>query len=169
MCSTSQQKMRSTNALTTSVVAIGLTLTGLEPTWAGGVFDAFLGSWNGSGTITSTGGGSEPVRCKSSFRSTDGNRLAVTVVCASDSYKFNLSSSVVAQGDQFSGSWQEETRQVQGDVRGTMSSPDTMQASLDALGGGVQIGARANGKQMAITIQSQGSEVRDVKINLRRS
>ena len=117
-----------------------------------------------------TDGSHEPVRCKSSFKVASGSsELDTSVVCASDSYKFNLTSRVVAQGHSFSGSWQEETRQIQGDVQGQIPSPGTLQASLNTVGGGIQIGARADGKQMAITIQSQGTEVQGVSINLRKN
>jgi hypothetical protein len=39
--------------------------------------------------------------------------------CASDSYRFDLSSDVTAQGGQISGSWSESSRNMNGQIAGT--------------------------------------------------
>ena len=71
----------------------------------------------------------------------------------------NLVSNVVARGGALSGSWQETTREISGDVSGSVPEPNTLQASLQTMGGGLQLGARINGRRQVITITSQGSDI----------
>lgn len=139
------------------------------PALAAGPFQSFAGSWTGGGTVT-VSGGQEAIRCRARYTTSgDGNNLAINVNCASDSYRVNIISNVVAQGNSFSGSWRETTRQISGDVSGRVSDPNTFQASLQTLGGGLQLGASANGKQQAISITSQGSDIQGANILLKRS
>ena len=51
----------------------------------------------------------------------DGTGLGLkqTLRCASDSYKFDLSSDVTSQGDRISGNWSEASRNVFGNLQGT--------------------------------------------------
>ncbi len=75
----------------------------------------------------------------------------------------------VAQGNNFSGTWKETTRQVDGKVTGRVPAPGEFQASLEGTGFGIQLSATTNGKQQAVTIQSQGTDVQTVKISLRKA
>ncbi|MGI4764349.1 MAG: hypothetical protein ACRYGP_04690, partial [Janthinobacterium lividum] len=77
-------------------------------------------------------------------------------------------SNIVAQGDAFSGTWRETTRQVSGDVTGRVPATGQYQASLQGTGFGLELSATSNGKVQAITITSQGTDVQSVKISLRR-
>jgi hypothetical protein len=131
-------------------------------------FAGFTGNWKGGGTIR-TDSGREAIRCKARYATTSGDStLNINVNCASDSYRVNIVSTVIAQGDNFSGSWQETTRQISGDVSGRIPEANTFQASLQTLGGGLQLGARTNGKQQAITITSQGSDIQGATIKLKK-
>ena len=140
--------------------AIGLSsalATLASPVSAAGPFADFAGTWSGTGSVTSTDGAQEAIRCKATYAVKSGGDA------------LDIVSDVVAQDGTLSGSWQETTRQIQGDVTGRIPSPDTFQASLRTPGGGLQLGARTNGKQQAITITSQGSDIRGANITLRRS
>ena len=133
-------------------------------------FAGFGGRWEGRGTVSLTDGSREALRCKAVYGvGGDGNALSVDVNCASDSYRMHIVSSVVADRGRFSGSWQETTRQVQGSVTGLLPEPGVMQANFDALGGGIQLGARMDGRHQAITIKSQGTDIEGVDIILKRS
>ena len=138
------------------------------PALAASPFAGFTGNWKGSGSIQ-TDGGQEAITCKARYTTAAGDStLNIDVNCASDSYRVNIVSNVVAQGDRFTGSWQETTRQLSGDVSGRIPEPNTFQASLETVGGGLQLGARTNGKRQAITITSQGSEIHGATITLKR-
>ena len=150
--------------------ALAILVALASPTSAAGPFADFAGAWTGTGTITTTDGAQEAIRCRATYAvKSGGDALGINVNCASDSYRVDIVSDVVAQDGALSGSWQETTRQIQGDVTGHIPSPDTFQASLQTPGGGIQLGARTNGKQQAITITSQGSDIRGANITLRKS
>jgi len=97
-----------------------------------------------------------------------GDTLAIAVNCASDSYKVQLISKVVAQGEGFSGAWQETTREVSGNITGRMPAPGQMEANLEGMGFGIQLAATTNGRQ-PVTIRSQGTDVQSVSITLRKA
>ena len=114
-----------------------------------------------------TDGTRETIRCKARYKiGSGGEALGINVLCASDSYRVHILSHVVVQGETFSGSWQETTRQISGNLTGDIPAP--YQASLQTLGGGLELGARTNGRQQAITITSQGSDIAGADIVLRK-
>ncbi len=153
--------------------AAGLIATALAaastPAFAAGPFSGFAGTWKGGGTVSMTDGSRESIRCKARYKiGSDGGALAINVLCASDSYRVHILSTVAVEGETLSGSWQETTRQLSGSLTGEIPAPDTYQASLQTVGGGLQLGARTNGTQQAITITSQGSDIAGASILLRK-
>lgn len=148
--------------------AVAILLASSSPAWATSPFAGFAGNWKDGGTIK-TDGGQEAIRCRARYNTaSDGSTLNINVNCASDSYRVNIVSTVVAQGSSFSGSWQETTRQISGDVSGHIPEPNTFQASLQTVGGGLQLGARTDGARQAITITSNGSDIQGASIILKR-
>lgn len=137
--------------------------------WAASAFAGFAGAWRGTGSIALGDGSREALRCKASYGIRgDGDALSLDVECASDSYRVHIVSDVTAQGRQFSGSWQETTRQAQGTVTGSIPQPGEMQASFVALGVEIQLAARTTGRRQAITLRSQGTDVKGVDLVLKR-
>jgi hypothetical protein len=62
-----------------------------------GPFAEMAGVWSGTGTISLDNGASERIRCRATYAvSGDGSGLNQNLVCASDSYKFELKSDVLA-------------------------------------------------------------------------
>ncbi len=155
-----------------AAVAIAATIssTPIAPAWAAGPFAGFDGEWSGNGDIAMTDGSREKIRCKASYSvGPSGEALHISMNCASDSYRVNIISNVVAQGNDFQGTWRETTRQVDGQVTGHVPQPGEFQASLNGTGFSIQLAATSNGRQQAVTIQSQGTDVQTVKISLRRA
>ena len=135
---------------------------------AAGPFAGFAGNWKGGGTIQ-TEAGQEAITCKARYTTVrNDSTLSINMICASDSYRVNIVSNVVAQGSNLSGSWQETTRQLSGDVSGRIPQPNTFQANLQTTGGGLQIGASTNGRRQMIAITSQGTEIRGANIMLKK-
>lgn len=150
--------------------AVLLSTVTLTPAIAAGPFAGFAGEWTGTGDIAMTDGSQEKIRCKASYSvGPSGGTLNINVNCASDSYRVNIISNVVAEGTSFSGTWRETTRQADGKVTGRVPAPGELQASLDGTGFGIQLAATTNGKQQAVTIQAEGTDVRSVKISLHKS
>src|ERR1043166_3210672 len=89
-------------------------------TQGSGPFAGFDGSWSGNGTATLSNGSAEHIGCKADYKvATSGMGLKQALHCASDSYKFDLSSDVTSQGDRISGNWSEKSRNIYGNLQGT--------------------------------------------------
>src|SRR5260370_7624837 len=112
-----------------------------------GAFAGFAGVWSGSGTVTLSDGATEHIRCKADYK-VDGSGLGLkqNLHCASDSYKFDLSSDVTSQGDRISGNWSEASRNIFGNLQGT------------AGGGRIEVFVEANGFAANLTLQTSGNK-----------
>lgn len=129
-----------------------------------GPFAGFDGSWNGSGTVTLSDGSSERIRCRATYRINGGNALSQTLRCASDSYKFDLSSNVTSQGDNVSGNWSEASRGINGNLNGRAGGGQ-IDVFVEAAGFAASITLTTRGNRQSVSINSKG-EIRDVRINM---
>ncbi len=133
-----------------------------------GPFAGLAGAWSGGGTITLDDGSNERIRCRATYAvGGGGNGLNQTLTCASDSYKFNLSSNVVAQGQALSGTWNEATRNIGGNLEGRGSSGN-FQVTASGPGFSANIALRTQGNKQSVVIRSEGA-FRSVSISLSRS
>src|SRR3984893_17410281 len=82
-------------------------------------FSGMADSWFDGGLVTLDEGSTERIRCRSNYAvAAGGNDLTQDLLCASDSYKFNLRSNVMAEGGSLSGTWSESSRGVNGTLEG---------------------------------------------------
>lgn len=147
-----------------------LSTAALTPAIAAGPFANFSGEWTGTGDISMTDGSREKIKCRASYSvGPSGEKLNINVNCASDSYRVNIVSNVVAEGTSFAGTWRETTRQVSGDVTGKVPAPGEFQATLAGTGFGLQLAATSNGRVQKIVINADGADVRTVDISLRKA
>jgi hypothetical protein len=130
-------------------------------------FGQFVGSWAGTGTISTTSG-SERIRCRVSYALTGANAVHQDLRCASDSYNFQVSSNIVNQGGALSGTWSEVTRQVSGNVSGRMSGGD-IQVSVSGPAFSAGLSIATSGNRQSVTIRPSGGDIRDVSVSLMRS
>jgi hypothetical protein len=109
-------------------------------------FAGMAGNWSGAGTVQLDDGSSERIRCRATYAvGAGGDGLNQNLTCASDSYKFNLSSNVVAQRGVLSGTWNESSRGINGNLEGRA-------------GGGVfQVIASAPGFTANLTLTTRGN------------
>jgi hypothetical protein len=85
-----------------------------------GPFTGLVGNWAGGGTVSLGNGTKERIQCRARYAvSAEGNGLQQSLRCASDSYKFDLSSDVTHQGGQLSGVWNEASRNMSGQISGS--------------------------------------------------
>lgn len=132
-----------------------------------GPFGSFAGSWAGTGTVQLSDGSSERIRCRATYNVGDGGvALQQTLRCASDSYKFDLSSNVRASGNAVSGSWSETSRNVNGTLEGKVSG-GAIDVFVQAAGFAASIVVRTSGNKMNVSISSQG-EIKGVSISMIR-
>lgn len=132
-----------------------------------GPFAGLAGNWSGGGTVTLDDGSSERLRCRATYAvGAGGNGLNQSLTCASDSYKFNLSSNVIAQGGALSGTWSESSRGVNGTLEGRGSNGN-FQVLATAAGFSANLSLTTHGNRQSVTIKSEGA-FRSASINLTR-
>jgi hypothetical protein len=133
-----------------------------------GPFAGMAGTWSGGGTVTLDDGSTERIRCRASYAvGSGGNGLNQSLTCASDSYRFNLSSNVVAQGSALSGTWSEATRGVNGTLEGR-GGGGNFQVVANAPGFTANISLTTRGNRQSVVIRSDSS-FRAASISLSRS
>ncbi len=132
---------------------------------SGGPFAGFDGSWSGSGTVALSDGTTEHIRCKADYKvNATGMGLKQNLHCASDSYKFDLSSDVTSQGDRISGNWSEKSRNIFGNLQGTAGAGQ-IDVFVEASGFAASLNLRTNGTKQVVQIDSKG-EIRGVTITM---
>jgi hypothetical protein len=133
-----------------------------------GPFAGFDGSWSGSGTVSLSDGTNEHIRCKADYKvNSTGLGLKQNLHCASDSYKFDLSSDVKSEGERISGSWSEASRNVYGNLQGTAGGGQ-IDVFVEAAGFAANLNLRTNGTKQVVQINSKG-EIRGVNITMTKS
>lgn len=132
-----------------------------------GPFSGFDGSWAGNGTVALSDGTIERIRCKADYKvHGSGLGLKQNLHCASDSYKFDLSSDVTSNGDRISGNWSEASRNIFGNLQGTAGG-GTMDVFVEASGFAATLTLRTTGNKQTVQISSKG-EIRGVTITMTR-
>jgi hypothetical protein len=137
--------------------------------YAAGPFSRFAGSWFGGGTISMADGSHERIRCRVSYSVADaGTALNQDLVCASESYKFDVRSDVTEQGGAINGNWSETTRGVTGNVSGSVR-PGVILATVAGTGFTAGLSLAVRGNTQYVQIRPQGStDVRGVSVTLKR-
>ncbi|MFZ2155761.1 MAG: hypothetical protein WAV72_06540 [Bradyrhizobium sp.] len=147
-----------TRRLTFAAVAFFLVAASGSAGYAqSGPFAGMAGNWSGGGTITLDDGSTERVRCRASYAVGDGgNGLNQSLTCASDSYKFNLASNVIAQAGALSGTWSESIRNVSGTLEGR-GGGGNFQVMANGPGFTASIALTTRGNRQSVVIRSQGA------------
>ena len=134
---------------------------------AGGPFVGMAGVWSGGGTVTLDDGSTERIRCRATYAvGAGGSGLQQTLTCASDSYKFNLSSNVTAQGPAISGSWSETSRNINGNIEGRAGG-GVIQVVASAPGFNANISLTTRGNKQSVVIRAE-SQFKGASISLTR-
>jgi len=147
-----------TRRLTFAAVAFFLVAASGSASYAqSGPFAGMAGNWSGGGTITLDDGSTERIRCRASYAvGAGGNGLNQSLTCASDSYKFNLASNVIAQAGALSGTWSESIRNVSGNLEGR-GGGGNFQVMASGPGFTASIALTTRGNRQSVVIRSQGA------------
>jgi hypothetical protein len=130
-----------------------------------GPFAGFDGAWSGTGTVSLSDGSTERIRCKADYKvAGTGMALKQALHCASDSYKFDLTSDVTSNGDRISGNWSEASRNIFGNLQGTAGN-GTIEVFVEANGFAANLTLKTNGTKQTVQISSKG-EIRGVNITM---
>jgi hypothetical protein len=132
-------------------------------------FEKFVGVWSGAGQIVGTNGHRESIRCRAQYaEAKEGSALNQSIVCASESYKLNITSYVEASGESVQGYWKEASRDVSGHVTGRISG-GRFEGEFSATTFTAAISLTSSGRTQAVSIQPRGGDVSDVNIALKRN
>jgi autotransporter translocation and assembly factor TamB len=131
-------------------------------------FAALAGSWSGGGTISLTNDINERLRCRAHHTyGQSNNSLSLSIRCASDNYKFELTSNVVERRGQLSGQWKEASYNVTGTISGrvagnrvtAVATGDKFTADLSMI---------TQGNRQSVTITPKATYLTSVQIALSR-
>jgi hypothetical protein len=131
-------------------------------------FAAMAGSWSGGGTLTTSDGRAERLRCRAAYDVGGGGaNLRLNLRCASDSYNFNLTGDVEYQGGAIRGSWSETSRNASGTLSGRAIG-NQIQASATGPNFAANLSLVTHGNRQTVSIRSAGSEISGVSVALSR-
>jgi hypothetical protein len=152
--------------LGSSVLAVSMLLMASPGLAQSGPFANLAGAWSGSGRILVRDGGSESIRCRATY-TVAGTGLSQVLRCASDSYRFDLTTNVTASGNSLSGNWSETSRNVNGTLGGKINGGE-IDALVEANGFSATLNMRTSGNRQTIAIRSMNTDLRGVDITLTR-
>jgi hypothetical protein len=133
-----------------------------------GPFAGFFGSWRGTGKVLMADGHSERIRCTATYTSESGGQsFSQELVCASDSYRVDVRSFVVAEGQNVQGHWEESVQQAVGHLTGQIVGGQ-FQGKISGTGIEAAMSLDTAGLRQTILITPVGGSVSRVEISLSR-
>ncbi|HKH81129.1 MAG TPA: hypothetical protein VKA03_05910 [Methylovirgula sp.] len=156
------------HALAAAILAV-LSLYAVDARAEPGPFTSLAGYWRGDGTISMKDGSRERLRCRATYAvSQTGDSLNQTLLCASDSYKFDVNSSVTEEDGAISGSWTETTRNASGSVSGQVNG-SVIEVAVTGAGFTAGISIVTHSRTQSVSIKPQGgTDVVGVTVTLHR-
>jgi hypothetical protein len=134
-----------------------------------GPFTGLSGHWSGAGSLASTSGTTERLRCRAFYEaSADGAMLSQNLTCASDSYTFELRTDMRDEAGAIRGSWVEARRNVTGTIVGRARG-GRIDASVQGPGFSATIALSTRGDRQSVTIRTDAAELSRVSIDLART
>ena len=133
-----------------------------------GPFASLAGEWSGAGHILVKDGGREAIRCRATYTiAVTGSGLNQVLRCASDSYRFDLTTKVTASGDTISGNWNETSRNINGTLSGRITDGN-IDALVEANGFAASMSMKISGNKQTVAIRSQSTDLQGVDITMTR-
>lgn len=131
-------------------------------------FAAVAGGWTGGGVISLTNDITERLRCRADHTFNKGaSSLALNIRCASDNYKFELSSNVVERRGQITGQWKETGYGVSGSITGRVAgSRITATAQGDKFTSDISV--TTTGNRQTVSLTPKATYIISVQIALNR-
>jgi hypothetical protein len=135
---------------------------------AGGPFAALAGAWRGGGSVTGSDGRSERLSCRAENRVSDDElNLSQSLVCASDSYRFDIRTDISTDGRTVHGTWQEATRNAAGNLDGDIRG-NSIQGTVEGQNFTAAVSLTTAGNRMQVIIVPQGTDLARIEVVLRR-
>ena len=131
-------------------------------------FRNFIGQWSGKGQVVGSDGHRESMRCRAEYSEVNGGAAVnQAIVCASESFKFDIRSHVEASGESVQGYWTEVSRNVSGSLTGRIAE-NQLEGQISSLTFTAAISLTSNGRTQAVSIRPSGGDVAEVRIELQR-
>jgi hypothetical protein len=131
-------------------------------------FIPMAGSWSGGGTLSTSDGNQERLRCRASYDvGGTGAELHLNLRCASESYNFDLASDVTYRGGAISGSWSEVSRNASGTLSGRAAG-GLIEAQARGETFSADLSLMTRGSRQIVSIRPQGTNITGVSLALER-
>jgi len=130
-----------------------------------GPFAGMAGRWAGGGSISLEDGSTERIRCRATY-AVSGPQMQLNLLCASDSYRFDLQGEVVDEGGVITGNWSESSRGITGTLQGR-GGGGRFDVAANAAGFNAQISLTTRGNRQSVVIRGD-SQFRGATITLSR-
>jgi hypothetical protein len=127
-------------------------------------FDAFLGSWSGTGQVRYDDGRAESMRCQAYYTG-GGQRLHLAIRCNSAGSEIEIRGQLTESGGSVAGTWEERTFNAAGGVKGQISGS---RLTLTVTGGGFSgtMSVALGGGKQTVAISTQGIPMKGVSVVL---
>ena len=158
--------MSGSNIARAGLLLASLTLAGSAQ--AASPLSPLAGSWSGGGTLSTSDGMQEQLRCRASYNvAGTGAQLSLNLRCASQSYNFDLASEAEYRGGAISGSWTETSRNASGTLSGRAIG-DHIEAAARGDNFSANLSLTTRGGRQTVSIRPQGTNVTAVSLELGR-
>ena len=129
-------------------------------------FASLSGTWIGNGQVRLEGGKTERIQCRAYYTPRDGGTgVGIALRCASSSFTINLRSVLTSNGGRVTGSWEEQTFNVTGNVAGR-ASPGSLAVSISGGGLSGSMSVSFGSATQQVSINTSGTALRGVSISL---
>jgi hypothetical protein len=133
-----------------------------------GPFAKFVGTWRGVGKVVAADGHAEKIRCSATYSAESGGQsVSQALVCASDSYRVDIQSFIVADGQAVKGHWEESVRQAMGQLDGQIVGGD-FEGRIAGPGFEAHLSLVTSGIRQTVLITPAGGSISRVQIALAR-
>ena len=134
---------------------------------AEGPFPRLAGSWTGNGRVVLEQGKTEQISCRASYTAKSaGADLALSIRCASNSYKIEMRATLNQQDGHVTGQWEERTFNAAGSVSGRATDTKLNLAISGGVSGTMLV--TSSDASQRIEIRTVGSGLSGVTISLAR-
>jgi len=148
------------------VIALGLSGGAAQ---AASPLSPLAGTWSGGGTLSTSDGQQEQLRCRASYNvDGSGAEVRLNLRCASQSYNFDLAGDASYSGGAISGSWSESTRNASGTISGRANG-DHIEAAARGDNFSANLSLTTRGNRQTVSIRPQAANITAVSLSLSRS
>jgi len=135
---------------------------------AASAFTGLGGSWSGSGHIKLDSGQREAIRCSANYVTrSGGNAMGLSLRCASASGRVDLRANLEARGSRVTGTWEERSYGVSGDVSGVANGGNLRLVFGGSLSGAMLV--TTSGNSQSISVRTDTTALQGVNVSLRRN